>query len=92
MLESDTPGFALGNGVTGVILVEEPASAAEEGVPTPPGSFGIIMASKPIGTVTLRLFEASNATGLVNPNATARRRRAAAGGVVRDDKRPGGGG
>jgi hypothetical protein len=74
MLESDAPGFSLGNGVTGVILVEEPASAAEEGVPTPPGSFGIIMASKPIGTVTLRLFEASNATGLVNPNATARRR------------------
>lgn len=59
--------------MTGVILVEEPRNATEEGVPTSPGSFGIVTASKPIGTVSLRLFEAINATALVNPNATATR-------------------
>ena len=75
MIETDTAGFSLGNGVTGVILVEEPENAGVPAVPTPPGSFGVVLKSKPIGVVSVDIFEAINATDLMNPTAVAKRRR-----------------
>jgi hypothetical protein len=75
VVESDVPGFSLGNGVAGVILLEEPASATVPAVATPPGSVGIVLKSKPIGVVSLSLFEATNATNVLNPNAVAKKRR-----------------
>ena len=68
MIESDTPGFSLGNGVNGVILVEEPRDATSAGRGA---SVGIALRSKPTGSVRLRVYEATNATNVLNPNATA---------------------
>ena len=69
-LEGDTPGFNLGNGASGSILVEEPRNETDTPVPV---SMGIVLASRPTGNVQLQFYEATNPTNVVNVNATRRR-------------------
>ena len=74
LLENDVADFNLGNGATGLILLEEPASASSPLVTNAPGSFGVVLGSKPLGTVQLSIFEAMNGTNFENPTAIPRRR------------------
>ena len=74
LLENDVADFNLGNGATGLILLEEPASASSPPVTNAPGSFGVVLGSKPLGTVQLSIFEAMNGTNFENPTAIPRRR------------------
>ena len=74
LLENDVADFNLGNGATGLILLEEPASASSPPVTNAPGSFGVVLGSKPLGTVQLSIFEAVNGTNFENPTAIPRRR------------------
>jgi hypothetical protein len=54
VVEGDTAGFNLGNGASGSILVEEPQTAVATPVTT---SMGIVLASRPRGTVQLLMYE-----------------------------------